>query len=130
MKFKFLLPALVWLSIILLLLSMPASNMPKTPFLNIPHFDKLVHIFLFAVFTVLLNYGFFKQKNVEFHRCHYTISLLTGVLSGIGTEVIQMYMATGRSGDFGDLLADIAGCLTGWVFFWFWKKFYRSFLLE
>jgi VanZ family protein len=130
MKPGYLLPAIVWLFVIALLLSMPANNIPKTPFLNIPHFDKLVHVILFAVFVVLLNYGFYKQKSAGFYHCHYTISMLTGVLTGIGTELLQEYFALGRSGDLIDLLADIAGSIAGWVFFWFWKSFHHSFLLE
>ncbi len=130
MKLRYLLPSILWLIVISLLLSMPASSIPKTPFLNIPHFDKVVHLFLFSVFVILLNFGFYKQKMIELHRCHYTISMLLGVLTGIGTELLQNYLAIGRSGDLVDLLFDIAGCIIGWVFFGLWKRFYHSFLLE
>jgi len=129
-KFRFLIPAFIWFLIIIWLISLPASSIPKTPFLNIPLIDKLAHAFLFGVFVVLLNYGFYKQVHQLFKDHFYTFSFVFAVIMAISTEWIQESLARGRSAEVSDIAADVAGSILGMAFFWFWKRFYRRFLLN
>jgi len=130
MKLKYLLPAIIWSFIILWLISIPGSSIPETPFLNIPHFDKLVHAIIFAVFAFLVSYGLFMQKNSVFSRYHYTITLVLGVVFSVVTEWIQLEFVVGRSGEFMDLVADLAGCLLGMIAFYYRKYYIPTKLLK
>jgi VanZ family protein len=123
MKLKYLLPAIVWTLLMLWLITIPGSSIPETPFLNIPHFDKLVHAIIFAVFTFLVNYGFFMQKKLVYSRHHYTISLVLGVIYSVFTEWIQLEFVVGRSGELMDIVADLTGCLLGAIAFYY-RKYY------
>ncbi len=129
MKFRFIIPAFIWFLVILWLVSIPASSIPKTHFLQIPHLDKIAHAFLFGVFVVLLNYGFYKQINITFKRHYYTISLISAVLMAILTEWLQDLLGRGRTAEVNDIAADFAGALLGMGGFWIWKRFFKGFLL-
>lgn len=128
MKFKYLLPVILWSLIILWLISIPGSNMPKTPLLAIPHFDKLVHFGIFAVFAFLLNYGLGKQAAVFCQKHQYIISLLIGGVYSAGTELLQYFFIPARSGEFWDFLANLAGCVVGVLVFKYGRKIFPAFL--
>jgi VanZ family protein len=117
------LPSVVWSLIILWIICMPGSTIPKVPFVNIPHFDKLVHAAIFAVFAFLLNFGLYRQENPFLKKHHYTISLIIGVIYGLGTEWIQLNFIPGRSGEFFDWVADIAGTISGILMFHLTRNF-------
>jgi VanZ family protein len=126
MKFRYLLPAFLWSVIILLIICIPGSNFPKTPFINIPHLDKLVHAFIFAILAYLLSSGLYRQKNPYLKKHHYAISLAAGIVYGIFTEWIQWSYIPGRSGELLDWIADVGGTLAGLLFFWFQKNHFSS----
>jgi VanZ family protein len=128
MKYRYLLPAFLWCLTILWLISIPGGNIPKFSFLNIPHFDKLIHAFVFGVLSVFLSYGFYKQNISLLGRYPYTFSMLIGVLYSIMTEWIQDRFVMGRTGDFYDILANVIGCCAGIVVFVFLKRVFPSFL--
>jgi len=122
-KLGYLIPAFLWFFIILLVVSIPGSNIPKSEIFKIPHFDKLVHFSLFFVFTLLLNYGFHKQNNNSaLKRYNYTIAFVSGVIYSVITEVIQHYYIAGRSGEYLDFVANIAGIVSGVLFFRYFLK--------
>ncbi len=128
MKLKYLLPVILWSLVILWLISIPGSNIPQTPLLKIPHFDKLVHFGIFAVFAFLLSYGLIKQASVICQNHTYTISLLVGVIYSAGTEILQYCCIPGRFGEFWDFMANAAGCLVGIIAFKYGKKYFPAFL--
>jgi VanZ family protein len=122
-KLGYLFPAFLWFFIILLVVSIPGSNIPESEIFKIPHFDKLVHFSLFFVFTILLNYGFQKQNNNSaLKRYNYTIAVVSGVIYSVITEVIQYYFIAGRSGEYLDFVANITGIVSGVLFFRFFLK--------
>jgi VanZ family protein len=127
MRFKYLLPALIWTVIIMVLISIPGSTFPRTSLFHIPHFDKLVHAGIFAVFTLLVNYGMYMQDDSFFKRNHYTISLSAGVIFGVLTEWFQLHYVPGRSGEWPDLLADLLGAVAGMGLFYYSRKYFPSF---
>ncbi len=128
MKFRYLLPAILWSLLILWVLSVPGSSFPKTPFLAIPHFDKLVHLGIFAVFTFLLGYGLSKQPARWCQKYVYTITLLLGVIYSMLTEVVQHIFLAERTGDFWDFIADVAGCLVGILILKHGKQYLPAFM--
>ena len=80
--------------------------------------DKLVHLFVFAVFVFLMLNGFFKDPGlVRFRSLLIPVALNIGLLfSGI-TEVIQKFWIFGRVASVYDFIANVAGCLIGWWVF-------------
>lgn len=128
MKFKYLLPVILWSLVILWVISIPGNNIPKTPFLAIPHFDKLVHFGIFAVFAFLLNYGLSKQSSVFCQKYQYTIALLIGVIYSAATELLQYIFISVRTGEFWDFMANTIGCMLGVLVFKHGKKYLPAFL--
>lgn len=128
MKYRYLLPALIWFLTILWIISIPGGNVPKLSFFNFPHIDKLIHAFVFGVFTLLLSYGFYKQKYLILARYPYTFSIIIGVIYSLLTEWIQFRFVSGRSGELLDVIADLVGCIAGIFLFDFLKRIFPSFL--
>lgn len=123
MRLRYLLPAVLWAIIILVVISIPGSSIPSTSLLQIPHFDKLVHLGLFFFLVVFLNYGLYKQQKPQpLIRRHYTISLVAGVIYGVGTELLQHYYISERHGDLADVAANTLGCIMGTATFYYLKK--------
>ncbi len=76
--------------------------------------DKLVHLFIFGVFTFLLLWGYRAQylqpaKRFALVRNVFGIGLF---YSGF-TELMQTYVFVGRYGNVFDLLANIIGSMLG-----------------
>ncbi len=129
MRIKYLFPALIWVVVIFWVISMPPSSIPRTSLFQIPHFDKLVHYGVFFLFGIFLSYGFFKQTGTLVSKKHYTFSLLIGVIYGGATEWYQLNYVAGRSGEWLDFAANVAGCITGLLAF-YWVKTYRPGFLK
>jgi VanZ family protein len=97
------------------LVPIPQSN-SNVGFFNIPHFDKWVHIFIFAVFTGLI-YFYYRMLNTTF-----IISLIFTGTYGIVIEISQRFV--GRGFDMKDYAADFAGiflCVLGILIFKYFK---------
>jgi VanZ family protein len=124
MIFKIFLKPLIWLAIICYGLFIPASGLPKKPFLSIPHFDKLVHFGLFFVFCLLLFVPFKKLK-----LNHYLYAPAVSIFLAAGLEAVQQMISTSRSSNLYDFIANGAGIATATFFFYFfisgrkWEKY-------
>ena len=118
----------MWAMVIFWVISLPPSSIPRTPLLQIPHFDKLVHFGIFAILGVFLSYGFFKQSGKFASRNLYTFSLIIGVIYGGATELYQLHYVEGRSGELLDFLANVAGCISGLIAFYIVQNRYPSFI--
>ncbi len=114
MKFTYFVKPIIWLLIICYGLFIPASNLPKKPFLAIPHFDKLVHFGLFFVFCLLLFVPFKKLKTNHLFFAPAISIILSAIL-----ETVQHIISSSRSSNFYDFLANTAGILTSVLFFHF-----------
>ncbi|MCE1178515.1 MAG: VanZ family protein [Micrococcales bacterium] len=79
---------------------------------GIPGFDKLVHVAVFAVPTTL---GLLVTGRVP-----AVLTLLA--LHAPVSEIVQWRFLANRSGDWRDLVADLAGVLLGWVV---WRRLRR-----
>lgn len=129
MFLKYNILGIIWSIIVFILLSMPGNDIPKFPFLEQMHFDKIVHLFLFAIFVILFIFGFYKQTNFFYLKkyCH-TSAIILGVFYGGLTELLQEYIAINRSADFYDYIADVVGCFIGYLLYYYKTNLLRLFV--
>lgn len=125
MKLKLFLKPIIWLALICYGLFIPANELPAKSFLNIPHFDKLVHFGLFFVFCLLLFRPFRKLELNTYLYAPSVSFLLAAVL-----EVVQQTISSSRSSNLYDFMANTAGILSAIIFYRFfvsgrkWEKFF------
>jgi VanZ family protein len=97
---------------------MPGESMPYTNIWDEIAFDKLAHLFVFAVLVFLLIIGFTKQYSYYNLREHAVkFALVASMLYGIAVELMQS-LAPGRTIEIGDMIANLIGCGLGYAFFY------------
>jgi VanZ family protein len=104
--------AVGWLVFCTVLFCMPGNALPETRFIDVPFFDKWVHIGLFAI----LNFLFLKAY-VPNGRISLVAWLLALVIYGTLIEFVQRYLIPFRSFDLVDIVADTVGALLGLLLF-------------
>jgi hypothetical protein len=111
------LPAIAWVIIVTVLLTLPGSSFPKEDWLDKIWFDKWVHIGLFIIMIFFWNWAIYKNtKNPRGLRTIFWIMGSVWLVYGIGMEFIQHYLVPNRSFDWGDIIADAVGCGIGVVY--------------
>ncbi len=114
---KPLLPGILWTMFIALLTLSPGNYIPKiTTFLDWIGPDKLVHIFLYGIYSYFLLEGFSRQRKyllLQKHPC--SDQLFIGIVFAFFTEAMQKYVVPGRNGNLYDFLADTMGCFLGYI---------------
>jgi len=114
-------PALLWWAISFWLLTLPGSKVPAYPWMDNLQIDKLVHVFLFAIFCCLFYWPLVNTSVSRSSRLRWLVLVaLVGTVYGIAMEFVQKYYVINRAFEFGDILADLGGCLLGW---WLGKKY-------
>jgi VanZ family protein len=114
MFLKYNLPSILWGILILFLLGIPGNNFETFSFLSKFHLDKIIHIFLFFIFVILLIIGFKKQNSFNILRNHsILIAILISILYGATIEISQAYIFIKRTGDTYDIIANTFGTLLG-----------------
>ncbi|WP_346236561.1 VanZ family protein [Niabella insulamsoli] len=110
-------PAIFWSAIIIILLSIPGSDLPnETNFMNIPHADKWVHMALFAL-LVILWCGIVRYKNpVARLTLPFTIITIAAIVFGYLMELVQKFWVANRDYDMWDVAADSVGAVAGLIF--------------
>lgn len=78
---------------------------------TIPHFDKVIHVFLHFVFTSLWFLFFKKKLKTSGSFRPLVISVALSFFFGIAIEILQQYLTTTRTGDIFDIVADLFGSL-------------------
>ena len=111
--------AIGWFIISFFLLTIPGTAFPKEDWLDKIWFDKWVHIGMFSIMVVLwcLTWRLLKTNATtgKLRQVFITIGLIW-LGYGIAMEFVQKYLIPYRSFDFGDIIADAAGCAGGLVF--------------
>jgi predicted Abi (CAAX) family protease len=113
---RLLLPFIGWVIFCTVLLTIPGDSLPGESWLNIPHLDKYIHIFLFSVMTVLMSRWLLK-KGIPYHRdkLYIIVCALIALAYGIAMEYVQKYWIPLRSFDYTDIIADGVGAILGVV---------------
>lgn len=108
------LPGLAWAVVIFIVISLPPENIPRTPLLQVPHIDKAIHFFMFAVFGALVLLGLHKKSDAgSLSLKHITIAVIAGSAYGILSESIQYCCLPGRHGNVPDVIANVFGTVFG-----------------
>jgi VanZ family protein len=100
---------LLWALFIFIICTIKLGGVGNSP-MFFAGFDKLVHCGVFFVLTVLLCSGLLRvnrKHNLSFSQC--LLSLLLPIVFGALIEILQAYVFTWRSGEWGDLFADSVG---------------------
>ena len=107
-------PAIFWSAIIIILLSIPGSDLPnEASFLNIPHFDKWVHFGIFTLFVVLWCWAVSLKKSRTKILKKFLLITIAGIALGYLLELVQKYFVPNRDYDMWDVLADSIGAVAG-----------------
>ena len=108
-------PAIVWALFILILTGIPGNQIPRIPdFLEWLSPDKVIHLIMFGLLSYLMLYGNRRQYFKNKKRSFYVINaILISAVYGIITELLQVYVFTGRNGNIYDAAADLLGAIIG-----------------
>ncbi len=110
-------PGIAWFFIVNILLLIPGSDLPKEDnWMSKLYLDKWVHIGIFAVLAFLFMYPVLKSGKYKHKEAKLILLIaIATIVWGFCTEVMQKYLAIGRSFDWIDLLADSMGVLLALV---------------
>ncbi len=120
------LPAILWGAIILVLSLMPGGQADRMMF-GIPHFDKIGHFGMYTVWAFLVFYAFSGITGMTSSR-GFLYSLLVCGLTGVVLEFGQYYLATARSFELADMVANAAGAVGGAFAGWKGKQWLKGLL--
>lgn len=116
--FRYKTVAVSWFVIMCILFFLPGSALPKENWLDVIHFDKWVHVGLFAVLVFLWRGAF------DWEVSYYNIVLLFFAFAyGLLVEFIQKNWVPNRSFDLFDVLADMTGGIIGLIT---WLRVYKK----
>lgn len=118
--FKYNTPSIFWAVFILVLCLVPGRELPS---LTIWEFDKIGHFGVYLILSMLMVYGWRKQKAFPFlhTRTLLKILLITSIY-GFAVEVMQELFTTDRHFDMLDALANSTGAVVGSFFTAFFIK--------
>lgn len=110
-------PSLSWLlplawGVLIIVLSLMPGGPGQLNFLGIPHFDKVGHFGMYAIWTFLIFRTLMSGVTVSVERAFW-VAVLVGSVAGIGLEYGQYFMHQGRSFELADMIANAAGALAG-----------------
>ena len=111
-----LIPAIFWLIISTILLTLPGSAIPKADWLDKIWIDKWVHIGMFFMMVFLWARTIPKKQQHTSIKTTLILITIAAFLYGIGMEFIQKYFIPYRSFDILDIAADAIGCMFGMTF--------------
>lgn len=100
---------ILWAFFVFIMCSVNLGGVSDSP-MFFPGFDKLTHCGFFFVLTVLWANGIIRQQNVRFLTYKSAAVILFWCLVyGGAIEILQLTVFTWRSGEWGDLFADMVG---------------------
>ncbi|MHC1703425.1 MAG: VanZ family protein [Tenuifilaceae bacterium] len=110
--------SVVWAIVILILCGMPGDDLNKVKFIDIPHLDKIVHGFLYFVFTLLLISENNSQKAYyETTMSSIIIAAIIALSYGMLIEVLQKILFINRGAEILDMVANTIGFLVAVIFY-------------
>jgi hypothetical protein len=111
--FRYYWPAILWALFIFIMCSIKLGDIGNSP-LFFPGFDKLVHCGFFFVLVVFYSTGLMRQQSpcIISYKPIVIITMIAISYGGL-IELLQHYIFTWRSGEWGDLFADAVGACMG-----------------
>lgn len=117
MRIRFLLPGILWFILCTILFTLPGSSFPKEDWLDKIWFDKWVHIGLIGLLVLSWCWGMQKKlTNKQKLAVIFRWILLLAIAYGVGMEFVQKHLVANRSFDGGDIIADSAGAIIGYLY--------------
>lgn len=110
-KVKYIYPV-VWLGLMVIASLTPSDQLPDLKLFK--HADKAIHWAMYFGFSIFLIPLFLKGKK---YKTSYFITLIFALLCGVLMEYLQIHLSHGRSAEFGDVIANGVGVLTGILFY-------------
>jgi len=109
--------------IIFILSGMPGNFFPKVQsFWDWIGPDKIMHLGLYATFSIIMLNDIRKQYPNEWQRGQYLlIPCVIGTIFGGIMELMQHYIFIGRNGNVYDFVANVIGCIIGTAVFWLFR---------
>lgn len=128
----------IWMIFIIILSLLPVSNLTIPKVITIPHLDKLAHIFMYFVYTLLLIFGYRIYNQEGFKKEYYLISFVVAIILGGLTEIAQgiLFSSFSRQKDLMDFFANTAGALFALIICCFkidvavWNWIFRVFRIK
>jgi len=101
--------------------AIPGERIPKLTFLEWLKPDKIVHILVFALLTILILRSFIDAEALNSaQKYRVTFAICLSIAYGALVEFLQYSVFINRSGDIRDALANTIGALVGW---WIYKRY-------
>jgi len=88
--------------------------------IDMPHFDKGIHLLEFAVLAILIFFGYFKSLGTTI-KTKAVLTFITATILAISDE-IHHYFVPGRESDILDVAADVVGIIFGLFLFWYFTR--------
>ena len=105
------------------LLGIPGDLLPdKQRWIEVFKLDKILHFILFFVQVLTIAYGSVKQYRAVAKSGYTVAAILITLFIAAVSEITQEYCFINRYGSFWDFLADAAGCLLGFLVYWWWDR--------
>jgi VanZ family protein len=125
-SFKNFIPGIAWFFVVMVLMCLPGSDIPKVSWLDkIYFFDKWVHVGVFALLVLLFCWPLYNSSLNKKQRLQYFIKItIAASIWGLTIEFIQKFFIPGRSFELLDWAADSLGAL---IAFWFCRKKFIKF---
>jgi VanZ family protein len=109
----------ILVALVILYLSLTSSHtFDKVPLINIPYFDKFVHL---GMYFVLMSVIIFENRKIIINNSQLLLIALIPFFYGILLEILQSLLTLTRTGSFFDALADGTGILLS-ILLWLWIK--------
>lgn len=122
-KFSYFIPAACYYALIFVL-----SSKPHPIEVEVPLFDKWIHLVEFGALGFFISFGFFKSLKTSL-RIKMNSTLLSGILLGIADEIHQ-YFVPGRDSDILDAIADALGIFLGLLAYWYLSEKKKLWILD
>ena len=114
MKLARFIPGVIWFIISTYLLVLPGSDLPHNSFFDFPYFDKLVHLTMFFLLSLLFSIPFISLPQQQQIIKRWVVNIALSVLAyGIIMEFVQKFWVAGRSFDLADIVFDALGTSGG-----------------
>ncbi|MFW5701050.1 MAG: VanZ family protein [Cyclobacteriaceae bacterium] len=113
--------------IIIVWLSLTSSN--KIPKISTSiEIDKIAHVIMYLVFSILLIAGFDQDNNLKTSKKYRYLALFIALSIGLLMEILQMGVTETRSAEWLDMLANTIGATLGVLMYPFIKKYFNRLL--